>query len=113
MDFNRVREELILVATSGETIYYKCLGIRIAPELHVLTFSKAVSPILDAINRAEHKACRPLLSAVVVRKDSGQPGKGFFTSARKLGPHSDTSDEDFWQIQIARVHDRWRNHSSE
>jgi hypothetical protein len=41
-----------------------------------------IGAILDDINRHERELGRPMLSAVLVHKESLMPGQGFFTLAR-------------------------------
>jgi hypothetical protein len=63
--------------------------------------------VLDAINRAENAEGRPLLTAVVVIKETGMPGSGFFAYARELGLHTGSDDRAFWESELQRVHDYW------
>ena len=58
----------------------------------------------------EHKHNRPMLSAIVVRKTEGSPGKGFFELARGLGKLTSVfrRDEDaFWRDELTAVYDTW------
>ena len=69
-----------------------------------------MADILDGISRAEHDAGRPLLSAVVIRRDKNMPGNGFFTLARSLHLHRDGDDLQYWLEELRRVHDYWLEH---
>ena len=61
---------------------------------------------LDDISREEDGQGRGMLSAVVVRKDTGFPGEGFYRLARKLG--RDVSDKTrFWRQEFDRVTANW------
>ena len=66
-----------------------------------------ISQILDEISRLEHSANRPLLSAVVIRKEENSPGQGFFGLARDLGLHHGDDDLAFGVQELQRVHDCW------
>ena len=66
-----------------------------------------IADILDAISRAEHRAGKPLLSAVVIRRDKNMPGAGFFSLAKKLGLHETGDDFQYWFQELRRVHDYW------
>jgi len=67
-----------------------------------------MTEMLGQIAIAEDRAGRGMLTAVVVRKDSGRPGDGFFELARKLG--RDTTDrERFWIEELNRVYAYWSN----
>jgi hypothetical protein len=67
---------------------------------------KILGALLDEINREEIKHNRPLLSAVVVRKDTRIPGVGFFRLAQAL----DLSIDDKRKLHqgiLDEVHDYW------
>src|SRR5437773_1992567 len=55
---------------------------------------------LRAVSTAEHAAGRPLLTAVVVHRGRGRPGRGFFDLARTLGLYSGEEDEAFWAAEL-------------
>ena len=107
MNVARLREELESIAANRDTITYVALGQRIEPDLNILQFSNAVTPIMNTINAEEHAVGGPLLSAVVVRKDTCLPGKGFFMAARNLRGHDGTSDSELWEAEIHCVHEYW------
>jgi hypothetical protein len=65
--------------------------------------------VLDAINRTEDAAGRPMLAAVVVGA-SGLPGPAFFTSARDLGLDVGSDDRIVWERELQRVHSYWAYH---
>ena len=73
-----LREKLIEVAKRKRTILYS----EVAPVVKLQAHDFTLFRILDDINRHEHEAGRPLLTAVVVRKEDGMPGGGFFKVAR-------------------------------
>ena len=63
-------------------------------------------PNLYEVSRSEHEQGRPLLTAIVVRKDC-QVGDGFYRMARCVGKHEGTDDLAFWLAEVRRVHDYW------
>ena len=100
-----IRERLIEVAKRKETIFYKEVGGIVDlhhrdPNLH---------QILDDINRREHEARRPLLTAVVVHATGDRmPGKGFFKLATQLGRHRAADDRTlYWMWELERVYTEW------
>lgn len=98
---------LIEVARQRDTITYG----EIAP-LVGLTMVRppdrgALGALLDEVDRAELAAGRPLLCAIVVRRDRGLPGRGFFRNARLLGFDPESADAAFWRAELERVHDWW------
>ena len=66
-----------------------------------------IGVILDGINKSEHRAGRPLLSAVVTRKDTGMPGAGFFKLAKALGLYDGGDDLEYWSKELHRVYAYW------
>jgi hypothetical protein len=68
-----------------------------------------VDEVLAEIAAAEHRAGRPLLTALVVTGKS-IPGNSFFTTARDLGLLSSTDPAEemrFWMEEEARVYATW------
>lgn len=98
------------IARQGDMVYYS----EIAPLLGIDTgdpyFGARVGRVLDEVNHAEHAAGRPLLSAVVIAKDTGMPGEGFFTCARDLRRYAGRDDLAYWVEELRRVHDYWSKH---
>ena len=68
-----------------------------------------IRDILDTISRREHRNGRPLLSAVVVNKDTQMPGDGFFKLAKELGRYNASDDLECWSKELHRVYAHWRN----
>lgn len=97
-----IRERLFEVARTGETITYGELGQAVGvtgPRI-----GHRLRPYLDAIDRAEHARGRPLLCSLVVRRDSGRAGRGFFTLAALLGVYDGSDEEAFWAHERDRTH---------
>lgn len=85
----------------------------IAPILGIDTsneyFGIHVGRMLDALNRREFAESRPLISAIVVSADSGQPGSGYYGCARDLRRYRGDDFEE-WAMEVQRVHDYWSRH---
>ncbi len=71
----------------------------------------AATEVLCAIGKAEYQAGRPLLTAVVISKESGQPGEGLYTLARELeiinGKISDDKKMLFFTQTLSAVYEHW------
>jgi hypothetical protein len=101
----------------GSTIQYGTLCEEMRRE-GVLTLEPHGTPLaalLGQINVLEREEGRPLISAVVVSKDTGQPGVGFWNLAQEMG--SDIGDtperrEAFWLDALAACHAYWSRHRS-
>ena len=99
MPLREVYGELIAIARRGETANYSDIAFLAEDYPHLFR-------ILDRINRHEHRAGRPLLSAVVVGSQ-GMPGRGFFELARTLGLYVGDGETQYWSEELERVHKRW------
>jgi len=107
---NSLYDRLMEVARAGKTITYG----EIAPMLNLNMESQAdrteIGRILGEISTREHNEGRPMLSAVVVRKETQYPGEGFFNLARELGLHHGNDDLAFFVEELKRVHAYWKTH---
>jgi hypothetical protein len=69
---------------------------------------KGIGQILAEVSSYEDAHGRPMLSALVVRKYSRRPGKGFAKLARSLGKQIIPGQEmDFWRNEVERVITFW------
>ena len=92
---DRLRERLVEVAGRGATITYDDVRAELGLEGDLV-------PRLRALSTAEDDAGRGLLTAVVVRADTGLPGKGWFELAAQRG--RDTTDPVVvWNAERARL----------
>ena len=90
-----LRDLLVAVAARGETITYDELRSR-------LDLTGDIVPLLRALSVEEDEAGRGLLTAVVVRADTGRPGNGWFRLAAERG--RDVARADLtWQAERARL----------
>lgn len=69
---------------------------------------KGIGPVLAEVGSYEHAHGRPILPALVVRKHSGRPGRGFADLARSLGEEVTPGQEvEFWRAEVERVISYW------
>ena len=76
-----------------------------------LTDSYAFNSLLGDVSRRAFDEGAPLLSVVVLGKETGRPGHGFFDLARERGfdvPVDLDTEEGFWLSQLQQVHRWWR-----
>jgi hypothetical protein len=96
---NSLRDLLVGIAARGETITYPALRQELQLEGDLV-------PALRALAESEDEAGRGLLTAVVIRPDTGRPGTGWFRLASARG--RDVSDADrAWQLErdlLQKVH---------
>ncbi len=73
-------------------------------------FAAVLGAMLDEINRVEAGNGRPLISAVVIGKETGMPGQGFFKCARDLRRYDGKDDLAYWLTELRQVFDYWSRH---
>jgi hypothetical protein len=98
--YDRLKE----VAQQRQLITYKELAAVVGLDWNK-NYGKCrqIFSILRAICTAEVEQGHPMLSAVVVRQDTGMPGRGFFALACKLGRHQGGADYSFWLAEREAV----------
>ena len=104
-DWDRVRDGLMAsiteVARNKSLIAYSDL-IRDVPEIEGPQ-SHALAEMLGEIGQRCHSEGLPLLSALVVNKDTGMPGPGFFEAAvrlKLLTSSNARARDEFWLRQV-------------
>jgi len=93
---SKIETELDDTVKKGSCILYSQLAENLggyAPD------SKYIALCLGRLQDADTKYNRPLRSALVVRKDTGRPGSGFFDYAKLLG-YKFRDEDAFWRKQI-------------
>jgi hypothetical protein len=70
-------------------------------------FLRRIGSILGELSEDEHRAGRPLISAVVVASETAVPGGGFFELARRLGLLKAEEKDSFYIQELRRVYDYW------
>jgi len=108
-----VYEKLKEVARARGVIYYSEIAPLAGVNLNAGRGRREIGCIVGEICKSEVHQGRPMLAAVVVRKDSHMPGEGFFKGAQKLGLFQGDSDKDkqaFWVQELKKVHSYWSSH---
>jgi hypothetical protein len=98
---------LIGIARRGELTTYRRLAAAFALDLSTPVDRERLAGALRDVSVAEHRAGRPLLSALVVLAGRRRPGAGFFDCARAVGALTDVTDEDFYEAELTRVYRQW------
>ena len=101
--YDRLKEVAKTRSLATYTEVGALIGLDMANEYHRIR----IAQILDDINAFEDRDGRPMISAVVVYKDTDRPDPGFFDCARKLEKFKGGSEEDFWVKEVKRVHE-WK-----
>ncbi|MGH2753649.1 MAG: hypothetical protein ACRDLB_04385 [Actinomycetota bacterium] len=104
-----LRRFLIEVARQNRTTTYTEMA-RVLRPFTPVRLEPPYSPMhtwLGNISRFEHEADRALLSAVVVRADSGRPGIGFFHLASNYLGFTFEDEDLFWNEQREGLYAFW------
>lgn len=98
------------VAREGKIIYYADLIRRANLDIDLDSdFGRwQIGQVLEAISRYTYNQCQLLLSAVVIREDTGKPGQGFFNLAKELKGYDGEDDDAFHVRELKRVHRYWQ-----
>jgi hypothetical protein len=98
---------LVEVAKAGQTITYSELTSMLQTA-YVHYHSQVLVQLLTDIGRDEHLAGRPVLPALVVTKQTGMPGGGYF----RFGPADDEMNDPAaaWAEDVKQVHTYWSQH---
>lgn len=105
-----MRQIMVETARHGQLITYSelCATLKTA-YLHFR--SPALVRLLVEIGTEEVKAGRPVLPAVVVSKQSGMPGGGYFKITGENGEVEGSADpKAMWEADLKRVYEHWSNH---
>ncbi len=103
---SEAKQEMIATAVAQGVMNYTQLAESIT-SIFLQADDLRLAFLLDEISREEDLAGRGMLTAVVVRKSNGQPGKGFFRLAKQLGRNT-SCETTFWIEELRTVHKSWR-----
>ncbi len=98
------------VARARTVTYYSDIAPLAGLDMNLPPDRYEIGAILDDINRHEREFDRPMLSTVVVHKDTLIPGQGFFTLGRTLGLFVGNDKDKFYIQELHKVHEYWASH---
>jgi len=102
---NEMRAILIHLAKQRKTVSYSALCGMITVA-HIHHRAPYFHKLLDDLSTQDALDGMPSLAALVVRKDSGIPGQGYFSISASEG--ADISDQEaYWRSQFEAVCDYW------
>lgn len=108
MEYQPVYDRLVQAARSREFVHYGELAKMLGIDTDDPYFGARVGKVLGRISEDEIAAGRPIISAIVVSKDTMLPGSGFFNLGQELRQTLPSEDEIAFAVrQIKRVHDYW------
>src|SRR5262245_18484379 len=98
-----IRDILIQVARSQQIITYSELTAMLQTA-YVHYHSQVLVSMLTEIGSAEVRAGRPVLPALVVTKQTGLPGAGYFKIRDERGVHIADDPQESWAEDLRQVH---------
>ena len=105
-----IRQHLIEVARAKNLTTYTEAGNWVGLDMAWEVARIQIAQLLDSINEDEIDQGRPMLSSLVIYKDEGRPGSGFFKCARGLGKLVGNNEDSFWAKEVKAVHEWWSTH---
>ena len=94
-----IKALLIEKALKNQNITYGALAGNIT-SCQLEHDSQELHALLGEISEQESRSGRGMLSVLVVRKDNGYPGKGFFTCAQGLGYTIDPPEQERYEPPV-------------
>ncbi len=108
MEHQAVYERLVQAARVREFVHYGELAKMLGIDMDNPHFGAQVGKVLGQISEDEVAAGRPMISAIVVSRDTMLPGYGFFTLGQQLRQTDPGEDDMAFAIrEIKQVHDYW------
>jgi len=111
--YHKVFCRLIQAALAQQPIFYEDVAAIMNLQERGQHMANETGHMLGEISEDEHNQTprRPMLSALVVRTDTGIPGDGFFVLARQLGKLEENATEEqqreFWENERDQVYETW------
>lgn len=103
-------EKLKEVARSGSVITYSEVAPLVGVDIRTSQGRREIGRLMAEVCAHEVGHGRPMLGSVVVRKDTGMPGDGYFKGACRLGQFDPDGQKDkraFWAEELERVYSCW------
>ena len=103
-------EKLKEVARSRSLITYSDIAPLVGVDIRTSPGRREIGRLIAEVCAHEVEHGRPMLGSVVVRKDTGMPGDGYFKGACRLGqfePDGQKDKRSFWAEELERVYDGW------
>ena len=103
-----IYRELKQLAKSEKITCYSSIAPLAGLDMTNPAHRREIGEILGEISQHEHDAGRPLLSAVVISRDTNMPGEGFFKLARDLSLFMAEDELSFFTKELEKVYAQWR-----
>ncbi len=105
-----IYDELTTVARHERTISYENLSLKVGLNMALEVDRIRIARTLDEIHKHEAELERPMISALIVHKGDGYPGRRFYECARdlrRLRATDEDSEVEFWVREVRAVYNYW------
>jgi hypothetical protein len=106
----KIYNKLIEVAKKNTVIYESDLARAAGMNLSLSHEKREMDRYLDEINSYEREQGHPMLSAVVIQKDSHMPGPHFFEFCRDIGLLKSEDEDEFYIREQRNIYVFWASH---
>jgi len=106
----KIYNKLIGVAKKGTVIYEGDLASVAGMNMSLPHERHELDRQLDEINTYEHEQGHPILSAVVIQRDSHMPNRHFFEFCRDAGVLKGEDEDGFYSREQRNVYIFWASH---
>jgi len=103
-------QKLKEIARARSVITYGEIAPLVGADIRTSPGRREIGRLIAEVCAHEVEHGRPMLGSVVVRKDTGMPGDGYFKGACRLGqfePDGQKDKRSFWAEELERVYDGW------
>ena len=112
-EYQLMYDKLVTAARTGQQVFHAEVSEILAGPSPDGPTLEEITRLLSEIAEDEHRAGRPLLTALVLTGKS-IPGNVFFTVARSLGKLASSepaAEMAFWMDEKASVYEAWKPHA--
>ncbi|MFA5374265.1 MAG: hypothetical protein WC455_00690 [Dehalococcoidia bacterium] len=106
----KIYSKLIEVAKKDTVIYESDLAKAAGMNMSLPHERRELDRQLDEINSYEREQGHPVLSAVVIQKESHIPNRHFFEFCRDAGLLKGGDEDEFYIRELRNVHVFWASH---
>ncbi len=110
-----VHGRLVRLAQARRTASFDEIAAMVGTDARGRLSPSRTRKALSEISTYEHSRARPMLSALVLYRESNTPGPEFFALARALGRYAgddEASEREFLETETLSVWNQWRKDSS-
>lgn len=106
----KIYSKLVEVAKKGTVVYENDVAKVASMNMSLPHERRELDRLLDEINSYEREQGHPVLSAVVIQRDSHMPNRHFFEFCRDIGLLKGEDEDEFYIRELRNVYVFWALH---